>query len=116
MKDQAMQEWVEHTQELINALIEDGTNEEVHHTIEHHFSSVDFDLLEKAAVTAFKMGYEIEEPEEAELENGDKVFAFDIVTEQALEFDIIIDETEAMFNLAKQCNIDYDGWGTYFEE
>lgn len=116
MIDEELQQWQEHTEDLIAALVEDGTNEEVHHTIEHHFSSVDFDVLEKAAITAFKMGLEIEEPEEAELENGDKVFAFDIVTEQALDFDIIFDETKKMFELAKQCKVDYDGWGTYFEE
>lgn len=116
MIDEELQQWQEHTEQLIEALVEDGTNEEVHHTIEHHFSSVDFDTLEKAAITAFKMGLEIEEPEEAELENGEKVFAFDIVTEQALNFDIIFDETKKMFELAKQCKVDYDGWGTYFEE
>jgi regulator of RNase E activity RraB len=116
MIDEELQQWQEHTEQLIEALVEDGTNEEVHHTIEHHFSSVDFDTLEKAAITAFKMGLEIEEPEEAELENGEKVFAFDIVTEQALDFDIIFDETKIMFELAKQCKVDYDGWGTYFEE
>ena len=116
MIDEELQQWQEHTEHLIAALVEDGTNEEVHHTIEHHFSSVDFDVLEKAAIAAFKMGLEIEEPEEAELENGEKVFAFDIVTEQALDFDIIFDETKKMFELAKQCKVDYDGWGTYFEE
>jgi len=116
MKDENFQQWVEHSENLISDLIADGSNEEVYHTIEHHFSSSDFDVLEKAAVTAFKMGFEIEEPEEAELESGEKVFAFDIVTEQPLELDIILDETKAMYELAKQCNIDYDGWGTYFEE
>lgn len=116
MQDQDFQQWVEHTEELVNALLEDGSNEEVHHTIEHHFSSADFELLEKAAVTAFKMGFEIEEPEEAELETGEKVFAFDIITEQPLEFEVIIDETKKMFELASQCKVDYDGWGTYFEE
>ena len=116
MHDEELQHWREHTEALIGELIEDGTNEEVHHTIEHHFASTDFDLLEKAAVTAFKMGFDVEEPEEAELETGEKVFAFDIVTEQPLELDIILDETKAMYELAKQCNVDYDGWGTYFEE
>lgn len=116
MIDEELQQWQEHTEQLIAALVEDGTNEEVHHTIEHHFSSIDFDILEKAAISAFKMGFEIEEPEEAELETGEKVFAFDIVTEQALDFDIIFDETKKMFELAKQCKVDYDGWGTYFEE
>ncbi|GAA5139325.1 ribonuclease E inhibitor RraB [Thalassotalea piscium] len=116
MNDEDLAQWFEHTEELINALIEDGTNEEVHHTIEHHFSSPDFDLLEKAAIAAFKMGLEIEEPEEAELETGEKVFAFDIITEQPLDIDIINDETKTMFELAKINNVDYDGWGTYFEE
>jgi len=116
MVDEELQQWFEHTEALIEALVEDGTNEEVHHTIEHHFSSVDFELLEKAAVSAFKMGLEIEEPEEAELEDGSKVFAFDIITEQPLDLDIIKDEAQSMFQLAKQCKVDYDGWGTYFEE
>ncbi|WDE12388.1 ribonuclease E inhibitor RraB [Thalassomonas haliotis] len=116
MNDEELQHWREHTEALIAELVEDGTNEEVHHTIEHHFASTDFELLEKAAVTAFKMGFEVEEPEEAELESGEKVFAFDIITEQALDFDIIFDEAKTMYQLAKQCNVDYDGWGTYFEE
>ena len=50
------------------------------------------------------------------LENGDKVFAFDIITEQPLDEEIIFEETTKMFELAKQCKVDYDGWGTYFEE
>ena len=116
MSNDNFQEWVEHTEDLVNALIEDGSNEEVHHTIEHHFSSPNFDVLEKAAIVAFKRGFEIEEPEEAELETGEKVFAFDIVTEQPLEFDVIVAETKSMFELAQECEIDYDGWGTYFEE
>ena len=116
MIDESMQQWFDHTESLVSALIEDGSNEDVHHTIEHHFSSADFELLEKSAVAAFKMGLEIEEPEEAELENGDKVFAFDIITEQPLDNEILVDETRKMYELAKLCNIDYDGWGTYFEE
>lgn len=116
MIDNALEPWIEHTEMLIAALIDDGTNEEVHHTIEHHFSSPNFDLLEKAAVTAFKMGLEVEEPEEAELEDGSKVFAFDIITEQPLDEEILKDETKSMFELAKQSKVDYDGWGTYFEE
>ncbi|XQW84448.1 ribonuclease E inhibitor RraB [Thalassotalea piscium] len=116
MNDENLTQWITHTENLVNALIEDGTNEEVHHTIEHHFSSPDFNVLEKAAIAAFKMGLEIEEPEEAELETGEKVFAFDIITEQPLDIDIINDETKIMYELAKQNNVDYDGWGTYFEE
>jgi len=111
-----LQQWREHTEVLVADLIADGSNEEVFHTIEHHFASEDFDLLEQAAITAFKLGMEVEEPEEAELEDGSKVFAFDISTEQALDVDIIFKETKSMIELAHKCNVDYDGWGTYFEE
>lgn len=116
MIDEELTHWFEHTEALVNELLEDGTNEEVYHTIEHHFASENFDLLEKAAITAFKLGLEIEEPEEAELENGDKVFAFDITTEQMLDASLLREETKTMYELAKKCKVDYDGWGTYFEE
>jgi len=116
MIDEELQEWFDHTNMLVTELLEDGTNEEVYHTIEHHFASSDFELLEKSAIAAFKLGLEIEDPEEAELENGDKVFAFDIVTEQMLDVEVIKKETQVMFELAKKCGVDYDGWGTYFEE
>ncbi|ALO33962.1 regulator [Colwellia sp. MT41] len=116
MIDEELQHWLKHTEVLVGELLADGTNDEVYHTIEHHFASSDFDLLEKTAIAAFKLGLEIEDPEEAELENGDKVFAFDIVTEQMLDVDLIKTETKVMFELAKKCKVDYDGWGTYFEE
>tara|TARA_B110000467_G_C18136429_1_gene376263 strand:- start:261 stop:611 length:351 start_codon:yes stop_codon:yes gene_type:complete len=116
MNNEILQEWLTHTEVLISELLEDGTNDEVYHTIEHHFASKDFDLLEKAAIAAFKLGLDVEDPEEAELENGEKVFAFDIVTEQMLDVEVIKAETKTMFELAQQCKVDYDGWGTYFEE
>lgn len=116
MIDEELQHWFSHTETLVSELLADGTNDEVYHTIEHHFASSDFELLEKTAIAAFKLGLEIEDPEEAELENGDKVFAFDIVTEQMLDVDLIKTETKVMFELAKKCKVDYDGWGTYFEE
>ncbi len=116
MENEELQHWAEYTESLVTELLEDGSNDEVYHTIEHHFSSADFDLLEKAAVTAFKMGLEVEDPEEAETETGEKVFAFDIITEQYLSTEIILDETKKMLQLAEQCKVDYDGWGTYFEE
>jgi regulator of ribonuclease activity B len=111
-----LQQWREHTEALVADLIADGSNEEVFHTIEHHFASEDFELLEQAAITAFKLGFEVEEPEEAELEDGSKIFAFDISTEQALDVEVIFKETQEMFALAQKCRVDYDGWGTYFEE
>ena len=116
MTNEELSHWADYTESLVTELLEDGSNEEAMHTIEHHFSSPDFNLLEKAAIAAFKMGLEVEEPEEAELETGEKVFAFDIITEQYLETELILDETQKMVQLAQQCGVDYDGWGTYFEE
>ncbi len=116
MNDDELQQWLTHTEQLIAELLEDGTNDEVYHTIEHHFASSNFELLEKAAIAAFKLGLEVEEPEEAELENGAKVFAFDISTEQMLDVELLKAETKSMFEFAKKCQVDYDGWGTYFEE
>jgi len=116
MENTDLQQWLDHTEMLVGELLEDGTNSDVYHTIEHHFASENFETLEKAAIAAFKLGLEIEEPEEAILENGDKVFAFDIVTEQMLNADTLKKETIEMFELAVKCHVDYDGWGTYFEE
>ena len=116
MAEEELQEWLAHTEALVNELLEDGSNEEALHTIEHHFASSDFTALENAAVAAFKLGLEVEEPEEAELETGERVFAFDIITEQPLELAVLLEETKSMFALAQNCKVDYDGWGTYFEE
>ncbi|WP_371186669.1 ribonuclease E inhibitor RraB [Thalassotalea maritima] len=115
-QQEELQEWFAHTDALVNELLEDGSNDEALHTIEHHFSCSNFDVLEAAAIAAFKLGLEVEEPEEAELENGARVFAFDIITEQYLEEDVIKQEAQQMFEFALANNIDYDGWGTYFEE
>jgi len=116
MSNDELKHWTEYTESLVNELLEDGSNEEAYHTIEHHFSSADFNLLENAAIAAFKMGLDVEEPEEAELETGEKVFAFDIITEQYLDSELILEETQKMVELAHQCKVDYDGWGTYFED
>lgn len=114
--DPELQQWFDHTDELVNELLEDGSNDDALHTIEHHFASSNFDVLESAAIAAFKLGLEVEEPEEAELENGARVFAFDIATEQYLDEEDIKAETKVMFEFAKKNKVDYDGWGTYFEE
>ncbi|TKB46892.1 ribonuclease E inhibitor RraB [Thalassotalea mangrovi] len=116
MENSELQQWLEHTSVLIDELLEDGSNPEAVHTIEHHFASEDFTTLENAAVAAFKLGFEVQEPEQAELEGGGTIFCFDIITEQYLEEDVLLEETRSMFALAQKHNLDYDGWGTYFEE
>jgi hypothetical protein len=116
MAENELQHWLSYTEELITELLTDGSNPDAYHVIEHHFASTDFDLLEKAAIAAFKLGLDVAEPEEAELETGETIFAFDIVTEHLLDVDVISTEVIKMSELAQKCKVDYDGWGTYFEE
>lgn len=41
--------------DIVQALLDDGSEPDAEYTIEHHFSSSNFDRLEKAAVDAFKL-------------------------------------------------------------
>jgi regulator of RNase E activity RraB len=109
-------EWHEFNQETIEALIEDGSDASQAHTIEYHFASTDFDVLEKAAVDAFKAGFEVGDAEELELEDGEEAFCFDAVVERMLDTTLINQDTDKLFAIAVKHDVDYDGWGTYFIE
>lgn len=114
--EQEKLEWYDFNQETVDALIEDGSNVKVAHTIEYHFAHADFDILEKAAVDAFKAGFEVGDAEELMLDDGGTVFCFDAVVERMLEVDLINKDTDALLAIADKHNIHYDGWGTYFIE
>lgn len=109
-------EWHEFNLETIEALTEDGSDVSQAHTIEYHFASADFDALEKAAVDAFKAGFEVGDAEELELEDGGEVFGFDAVVERMLDAQLINQDTDKLFAIALKHDVDYDGWGTYFIE
>ena len=94
-----LEEQREETRLIIEELLEDGSDPDALYTIEHHLSADDFETLEKVAVEAFKLGYEVTEPEELEVEEGDMVICCDILSECALNADL-----------------EYDGWGTYYED
>jgi regulator of RNase E activity RraB len=111
-----MNEWQDFTDEVIDALLEDGSNTEAMHTIEHHFSSDDLNALEAAALVAFNKGMDVTDAEEFETEDGEKVLGFDIIIQSPLEGESIMEDIANMVALATQTNIEYDGWGTYFEE
>ncbi|MDL6774575.1 ribonuclease E inhibitor RraB, partial [Escherichia coli] len=82
----------------------------------HHLSADDLETLEKAAVEAFKLGYEVTDPEELEVEDGDIVICCDILSECALNADLIDAQVEQLMTLAEKFDVEYDGWGTYFED
>ena len=106
-----LEEQREETRLIIEELLEDGSDPDALYTIEHHFSADDFDALEKMAVEAFKLGYEVTEPEELEVEEGDTVICCDILSEGALKAELIDAQVEQLMNLAEKFDVEYDGWG-----
>ncbi|MBJ3814149.1 ribonuclease E inhibitor RraB [Shimwellia pseudoproteus] len=111
-----LEEQREETRLIIEELLEDGSDPDALYTIEHHFSADAFDELEKVAVEAFKMGYEVTEPEELEVEDGLVVICCDALSECALNAELIDAQVEQLMNLAEKFNVEYDGWGTYYED
>ncbi|GIU23597.1 ribonuclease E inhibitor RraB [Shewanella schlegeliana] len=112
--ERQLNEQKQENREIVEAILADGSLPDAEYTIEHHFSSTNFDRLEKAAVDAFKLGYEVNDAEEMELEDGSVIYCFDAVANHELNTDLLDSACEKMIELAAKQKIDYDGWGTYF--
>lgn len=108
------EQWYEFNQETIQALTEDGTDTSKVHTIEHHLASKNFDVLEKAAVDAFKSGFEVTDAEELILDDGGTVFCFDAIVEKKLDVDAFNKDVDELLKIADKHSVHYDGWGTYY--
>ncbi|MDW5502408.1 ribonuclease E inhibitor RraB [Pseudomonas lundensis] len=106
----------EETRLIIEELLEDGSDPEALYTIEHHLSAEKFEVLEQAAVEAFKLGYEVTDAEELEVEDGTLVMCCDVISEVGLNAEVIDTQVEQLVALAARCGVNYDGWGTYFED
>lgn len=104
------------TRKIIDELLNDGSDPAALYIIEHHLSSEHFDVLEKAAVEAFKLGYEVTDPEELELDDGSKVICVDVIGNSALNSALIDIQVGQLVALAARFHIEYDGWGTYYED
>lgn len=108
------EEWYEFNQETIDALLEDGSQPDAEYSIEHHFASSDFDKLEKAAVDAFKAGFEVSDAEELTLDDGGMVFCFDATVTRLLDRNVLDKDTDVLLQIADKSDVFYDGWGTFF--
>lgn len=106
----------EETRLIIDELLEDGSDPDALYTIEHHLSAERFEELEKAAVEAFKLSYEVTDAEELEVEDGSVLVCCDVVSEIPLKPELIDAQVEQLVKLAERFGINYDGWGTYFED
>ena len=111
-----LEEQREETRLIIEELLDDGSDPDALYTIEHHLSADNFELLEKAAVEAFKLGYEVTVAEELEVEDGTLLMCCDVISEVGLNAEVIDTQVEQLMNLAEKMNVNYDGWGTYFED
>ncbi|WP_395340574.1 ribonuclease E inhibitor RraB [Ningiella sp. W23] len=114
MNNEELQQWYEFNEETISALKEDGSDISKPHIIEHHFASKHFEILEKAAVDAFKAGFEVTDAEELVLDDGGTVFCFDAVVEKKLDVTSFNKDTQTLLALAQKHAVHYDGWGTYY--
>lgn len=104
------------TNEIIENLLQDGSDPDALYIIEHHIAHSDFDKLEKLVVDVFKLGYEISEAEEVEDENGKVFFVCDIVSEVNLNAELITAQQKELLPLIEKAGAEYEGWGTYFED
>ncbi|AWB65414.1 ribonuclease E inhibitor RraB [Saccharobesus litoralis] len=99
---------------VVESLLKDGSDPDATYVIEHHFSSEDFDLLEKAAVAAYKKGFEATDAEEFITDDDIEILSFDVIAEAPLNVEAINAQTKQMAELAKEFGVEYDGWGTEF--
>ncbi|ACR70597.1 ribonuclease E inhibitor RraB [Edwardsiella ictaluri] len=111
-----LEEQREETRMIIEELLDDGSDPDALYTIEHHLSAESFEALEQAAVEAFKLGYEVTDAEELEVEEGILLMCCDVISEVGLNAEIIDAQVEQLIALAEKHDVSYDGWGTYFED
>ncbi|MGX5915575.1 ribonuclease E inhibitor RraB [Aliidiomarina sp. Khilg15.8] len=104
------------TRETLAELHEVGADVEEVHLIEHHLFGTDFDKLEKAVVELAKKGFEVEDADEVEMEDGSIGFCCDVMAESPLQQDAINEQTDLIIALVTKFELEYDGWGTYLPE
>lgn len=109
-------DWQEFSNDIVEQLLEDGSNPEAMYVIEHHFVAQDEQQADLAQQNGFLNGWDVSDLEQAELEDGTVVFCFDVETECPLDEVIINEEVEKMVAFADSNNLEYDGWGTHFED
>lgn len=109
-----LEEQYEETRLIIEELLNDGSDPEALYSIEHHFASDNFEDLEKAAVEAYKLSYDVTDPEELELDDGSTIFCCDAIREVPLDEELINEQVNQLVDIADRCDVTYDGWGTYY--
>lgn len=107
-------ELLQQSHDTVKAMLADGIDADMELAIEHHLASPDFSKLEKAAVELVKLGYHVDEADEFDLEDGSRWFCFAAITEATLNEQVLAQQTREVADIAEQCDVEYDGWGTDF--
>lgn len=107
---------LEQSQQTIDALLDDGADPKLLYEIDHHLASQDFTKLEKAAVELVKEGYHVDDADEFEDDTGERWFAFAASTDAKLDTDVLARQVREVVNVADECGVEYDGWGTYLDD
>jgi regulator of RNase E activity RraB len=109
----------QHYQEIaliISELLDDGSSADAMYEIEHHFCGLNSEKLEQAAAAMFLLGYEIDELESVELEDGTPLYGFDAVIQSLLSEEKIKFQIDQLVDISEKHHVEYEGWGTYFED
>ena len=104
--ERQLKEQFAENRDIVEALLADGSEPDAEYTIEHHFSSTNFDRLEKAAVDAFKLGFEVNDAEEMDLDDGSVIFCFDAIAYHKLETPLLDKACEQLIPLAVKQKVD----------
>lgn len=117
LEKKAVAEQRTETHSIIEELLEDGSDPNALYEIEHHFSAKDFNLLEKAVIVAAELGYEVQhDAKELEIEDGTVLMCCDVYRDSALNAELIGKQVVQLMMLTEKVGINYDGWGTFFED
>lgn len=100
--------------EILDELNADGVDLSEEYTIEHHFSSRNFNDLEKFAVDLYKEGFDVLDADEIE-ENRTKIFCFDALIDSVISEENLMEQQTKIFTLLNKYHVTYDGWGVDVE-
>lgn len=102
------------TRDIIEALLEDGSDPDSLYDIEHHLCSENEEILQRALERVYQHGFTVDEMEQIE-EDGVILWSCDVVKHGRLDAEEIDNQASKLIHIAEEFDIIYDGWGTYYE-
>jgi len=95
----------------IQALIDAGSDPNKPHPLEHHFYCDNPDSLKALMAKGESLGYRVANLGD-NVHEGTHYWYGDLIKETALNLKVIDEEKSLMLKLAREFDVDYDGWGS----